>query len=50
MGALKAFADLQQKYPDVLRDKAPDVVEADLGEKGVWYRAVAGFQRARRGI
>jgi hypothetical protein len=28
------------KYPDVLGGMAPDVQEADLGDKGVWYRAV----------
>jgi hypothetical protein len=42
MDALKAFADLQQKYGDVLAAKTPDVQEANLGEKGVWYRAVVG--------
>ena len=31
MDALKAFADLQQKYGDVLSSKTPDVQEADLG-------------------
>jgi hypothetical protein len=40
--ALKAFAELQQKYPEVLAGKSPDVKEADLGDKGVWYRAVVG--------
>ena len=42
MDALKAFADLQQKYGDVLASKTPDVQEANLGEKGVRYRAVVG--------
>jgi hypothetical protein len=42
MDALKAFADLQQKYGDVLAARTPDVQEANLGEKGVWYRAVVG--------
>jgi SPOR domain len=42
MDALKAFADLQQKYGDVLAAKTPDVQEADLGDKGLWYRAVVG--------
>jgi hypothetical protein len=42
MDALKAFADLQQKYGDVLASKTPDVQEANLGDKGVWYRAVVG--------
>lgn len=42
MDALKAFADLQQKYGDVLASRTPDVQEANLGEKGLWYRAVVG--------
>ena len=42
MDALKAFADLQQKYGDVLSSKTPDVQEANLGDKGVWFRAVVG--------
>ena len=42
MDALKAFADLQQKYGDVLVSRTPDVQEANLGEKGIWYRAVVG--------
>ncbi|RTL67885.1 MAG: SPOR domain-containing protein [Hyphomicrobiales bacterium] len=40
--ALKAFADAQQKHPDVLGTKTPDVQEANLGDKGMWYRAVVG--------
>lgn len=42
MDALKIFADIQQKYGDVLASKTPDVQEANLGDKGVWYRAVVG--------
>jgi hypothetical protein len=42
MDALKVFADIQQKYGDVLASKTPDVQEANLGDKGVWYRAVVG--------
>lgn len=42
MDALKAFADLQQKHNDVLGTKTPDVQEANLGDKGTWYRAVVG--------
>ena len=42
MDALKAFADLQQKFGDVLGTKTPDVQEANLGEKGLRYRAVVG--------
>lgn len=40
--ALKAFADVQQKYGEALSGKTPDVQEANLGEKGIWYRAVIG--------
>jgi hypothetical protein len=39
--ALNAFAELQQKYPEVLGGMAPDVQKAEFG-KGVWYRAVVG--------
>jgi hypothetical protein len=42
MDALKVFADMQGKYSDVLSSKTPDVQEANLGEKGVWYRLVVG--------
>ena len=42
MDALKVFADMQQKYGEVLSSKTPDVQEANLGEKGVWFRAVVG--------
>jgi hypothetical protein len=40
--ALKAIAELQQKYPEVLAGKTPDVWETNLGDKGVWYRAGIG--------
>jgi hypothetical protein len=42
MDALKALYSLQQIYPDVLAARTPHVQEADLGEKGVWYRVVVG--------
>ncbi len=42
MDALKSFADIQQKHPSVLQGRAPDVREANLGEKGLWYRLVVG--------
>jgi hypothetical protein len=42
MEALKAFADIQQKYGSVLQGRTPDVREANLGEKGVWFRVVLG--------
>jgi len=44
MDALKAFADLQQKYGDVLMSRTPDVQEADLSARGLgtMYRLVVG--------
>jgi hypothetical protein len=42
MAALRAFADLQQKYPGQLGNRQPEVQPADLGEKGVWQRLVVG--------
>lgn len=44
MDALKAFADMQQKYGDVLGNKTPDVQQADLSARGlgVMYRLVVG--------
>lgn len=47
MDALKAFADIQQKYTDVLQNRTPDVREVDLGEKGVWHRLVLGPPASR---
>ena len=49
MDAMKAFANLDQKYRDMLSGKTSDVQEADLGDKGVWYRAVVGPPRSRDG-
>jgi hypothetical protein len=40
--ALNAFADLHSQYPDVLSRVTPDVREANLGEKGIWYRLIGG--------
>ncbi len=40
--ALKSFADLHQKYPAVLDNRTPDVREANLGDKGVWFRLIVG--------
>jgi len=42
MDALKVFANLQEKYGDVLSSRTPDVQVANLGEKGVWYRLLVG--------
>ena len=49
MDALKAIADLQQKYGAVLQGKTPDVQEANLGDKGLWFRAVVGPPGSREG-
>ena len=45
--ALASFADLNEKYPDILKGRTPDVREKDFGDaptgpKGVWYRLVVG--------
>lgn len=40
--ALASFADMQQKYPDLLGGYKPIVQKADLGSKGVWYRLRIG--------
>jgi SPOR domain len=42
MDALKRFADMQQKYGNVLGGKTPDVAEANLGAKGAYHRLVVG--------
>jgi hypothetical protein len=44
MDALKVFADMQQKYGDVLGNKTPDVQQADLSARGlgIMYRLVVG--------
>jgi SPOR domain len=42
MEAMRTFADLQTKYPDVLGGKPAEVVEVNVEGKGVWYRAVVG--------
>jgi hypothetical protein len=38
---------MQQKYGEVLSSKTPDVQEANLGAKGVWFRAVVGPPSSR---
>jgi ATP-dependent protease ClpP protease subunit len=40
--ALNAFAELQQKYGDVLAGKTPDVEEFYFGGKVLWYRVEVG--------
>lgn len=40
--ALAAFADMQQKYPQLLSGYRPMVQKADLGQRGTWYRLRVG--------
>ena len=45
--ALASYADLNDKFPEVLKGRTPDVREKDFGDaekgpKGVWYRLVVG--------
>jgi len=40
--ALNAFADLHSQYPEILSSVTPDVREANLGDKGIWYRLIGG--------
>lgn len=40
--ALAAFADIQQKYPQLLQGYRPLIKRADLGDKGIWYRLNVG--------
>jgi hypothetical protein len=46
MDAMKAYASIDQKYRDMLASSTFDVQEADLGDKGIWYRAVVGPPRS----
>ena len=51
--ALNTFADLHSQYPDILGSVTPDVREANLGDKGVWYRLIGGppgSREAARGL
>jgi len=51
--ALNTFADLHSQYPEILGGVTPDVREANLGDKGVWYRLIGGppgSREAARGI
>jgi hypothetical protein len=49
IAALKQFADMQQKYGTLLQNKAPEVKEANLGEKGVYHRLLVGPPGSREG-
>ena len=40
--AQASFRALQSKFPSVLGSRSPVIKRADLGEKGVYYRAMVG--------
>jgi cell division septation protein DedD len=40
--AQSSFRDLQTKYPNVLGDREPIIRRADLGAKGIYFRAMVG--------
>ena len=42
--ALAAYAEMQKKHRSVLGDKQPQVVKADLGDKGTVYRVRVGAE------
>ncbi|MBN9433152.1 MAG: SPOR domain-containing protein [Bosea sp.] len=45
--AVAAFKNLQKKFPSVLGDRTPDIARADLGAKGVYFRARVGPMATR---
>lgn len=40
--AMRAFNDLQRRFPQMLGGLAPEVLRADLGQRGVWFRIGIG--------
>jgi cell division septation protein DedD len=40
--AQASFKALQGKFPSVLGSRAPVIKRADLGDKGIYYRAMVG--------
>ena len=40
--AMQAFSDLQRQYPQLLGGLAPEIVRADLGQRGIWHRVGVG--------
>ncbi len=42
ISALAAFADMREKYPNLIGTFKPDIQRANLGSKGVWYRLRVG--------
>ena len=47
MDALAQYADLQQKYGSLLKNKTPDVKEANLGARGRYHRLLVGPPSSR---
>ncbi|MCX5515138.1 hypothetical protein C3941_12340 [Kaistia algarum] len=45
--AATAYRALQRKYPEILGNRSPDIVRADLGAKGIYYRARVGPMATR---
>jgi sporulation related protein len=45
--ALKTFADIQQNFGSVLKNRTPDVREANLGAKGRYHRLMVGPPSSR---
>lgn len=40
--ALQAYNELQRRFPRLLGDVPPQVLKADLGQRGIWYRVGVG--------
>jgi len=40
--AMQAYNDLQRRFPQMLGGLAPEVLKADLGQRGVWFRVGVG--------
>ncbi len=40
--AQASFRSLQAKYPDLLNNRQPIIRRADLGDKGIYFRAMVG--------
>lgn len=45
--AAAAYRAMQRKFPDILGGQEPNIVRADLGAKGVYYRARVGPMATR---
>jgi len=40
--AMRAFDELRRRFPRLLGGMAPQIIRADLGQRGVWYRVGVG--------